>query len=99
MAFLRIGTHPGIFPQPLSWDQAAGYVEALINLPHARLLSELDGFWPVYRSVAGGVFARGNLIPDAHLAAILKQNGVRTLYTSDTDFRKFDFLDVRDPFD
>jgi predicted nucleic acid-binding protein len=40
---------------------------------------------------------RGNLVPDAHLAALLKQHGVRTLYTRDGDFRKFPFLDVRDP--
>jgi predicted nucleic acid-binding protein len=40
---------------------------------------------------------RGNLVPDAHLAALLLQHGVKTLYTKDTDFRKFDFLNVRDP--
>jgi len=34
---------------------------------------------------------------DAHLAALLRQNGVRTLYTTDADFRKFDFLDLRNP--
>jgi len=38
------------------------------------------------------------LVPDAHLAALLKQHGVRVLYTRDADFRKFPFLDVRDPF-
>jgi hypothetical protein len=36
-----------------------------------------------------------NLVPDAHLAALLKQHDVRTLYTR--DFRKFSFLEVRDP--
>jgi hypothetical protein len=41
---------------------------------------------------------RGNLVPDAQLAAILFQHGVRTLYTRDRDFRKFAFFDVRDPF-
>jgi len=48
--------------------------------------------------VAGSFPVRGNLVPDAHLAALLKQHGVRTLYTRDADFRKFPFLDVRDPF-
>jgi predicted nucleic acid-binding protein len=37
-------------------------------------------------------------VPDAHLAALLRQHGIRTLYTNDTDFRRFAFLDVRDPF-
>ena len=40
----------------------------------------------------------GNLVPDAQLAAILFQNGVRTLYTRDRDFRKFECFQVRDPF-
>ena len=41
---------------------------------------------------------RGNLVPGAHVAAILFQNGVRAIYTNDRDFRKFGTLDVRDPF-
>jgi predicted nucleic acid-binding protein len=40
---------------------------------------------------------RGNLVPDAHLAALLRYYGVKTLYTHDRDFLKFPFLDVRDP--
>jgi len=40
---------------------------------------------------------RGNLVPDAHLAAVLRQHGVVTLYTHDRDFRKFDFLRAIDP--
>jgi predicted nucleic acid-binding protein len=31
---------------------------------------------------------RGNLIPDVHLAAILRQHGVNVLYTNDADFPK-----------
>ncbi len=42
--------------------------------------------------------ARGNLVPDAHVAAILKQNGIATFFTNDADFRRFTFLDLRDPF-
>jgi predicted nucleic acid-binding protein len=40
---------------------------------------------------------RGNLVPDAHLAAILRQHGMKKLYSHDRDFLKFSFLDVRDP--
>jgi hypothetical protein len=47
--------------------------------------------------VTKDVSTRGNLVPDAHLAALLSQHGVVTLYTRDRDFRKFSFLDVRDP--
>jgi predicted nucleic acid-binding protein len=37
-------------------------------------------------------------VPDAHLAALLRQHGVGTLYTNDRDFRRFDFLRVINPF-
>lgn len=97
MGFLRISTHPSIFPIPLTWGEAAQYVDSLLEIPHVRILSELDGFWDLYRELATDLLPRGNLVPDLHLAAILKQNGVRTLYTNDSDFRKFGFLDVRDP--
>src|SRR6266571_1502920 len=83
---------------PLSPSDALGNVETLAGLPHVRLLAEEPGFLDVYRDVTSGFPVRGNLVPDAHLAALLKQHGVRTLFTRDTDFRKFDFLNLRDPF-
>jgi hypothetical protein len=98
MAYLRIATHSSIFGAPLTPDEALSNVNALLALPHARVVSELDGFMDAYTHVTTGMTVRGNLVPDAHVAAILFQNGVRTLYSSDRDFRKFESLDVRDPF-
>jgi toxin-antitoxin system PIN domain toxin len=98
MSYLRIVTHPRIFAAPLSPDEALGNVSALVGLPHVRAVSELDGFLDAYKKVAGEIPVRGNLVPDAHVAAILLQHGVRTIYSNDRDFRKFQLLDVRDPF-
>ena len=97
MGYLRMATHPAIFDRPLSQAEAERNVAALIDLPHLRVIGEQDGFWMAYREVTGVVPTRGNLVPDAHLATVLRQHGVRTLYTHDRDFRKFGFLDVRDP--
>lgn len=97
MSYLRIATHPAIFASPLAPDEAMGNVEALVRLPHVRVLSEEDGFWDVYRAVARRLAIRGNLVPDAHLAALLRQHDVGVLYSSDSGFRRFDFLEVRDP--
>jgi predicted nucleic acid-binding protein len=58
----------------------------------------LDGFVEAYKQVAGETPVRGNLVPDAHVATILFQHGVRTLYSNDRDFRKFQSVDLRDPF-
>ncbi len=98
MSYLRIATHPRIFSAPLSPGEALGNVSALLGLPHVRAVSELDGFLDAYKHVTGEMPVRGNLVPDAHLATILFQHGIRTLYTNDRDFRKFPSLDVRDPF-
>ena len=98
MSYLRVATHPGIFKAPLAPREALGNIEALVAQPRVRLLAEADGFLDVYRTVTGDFPVRGNLVPDAHLASLLQQHGVRTLYTRDADFRKFPFLDVRDPF-
>ena len=98
MSYLRIATHPRIFSAPLPPAAALANVQALTGLPHVRLIGEEEGFLDVYRDITGSFPVRGNLVTDAHLAAILKQHGIRTLYTRDADFRRFTFLDVRDPF-
>jgi toxin-antitoxin system PIN domain toxin len=97
MSYLRIATHPAVFERPLAPAEAMANIETLLAHPHARFLAEEEGFWAVYRDVTAAVPTRGNLVADAHLAALLKLHGVKTLYTRDRDFLKFGFLDVRDP--
>lgn len=99
MSYLRIATHPRIFGNPLLPERALSNVEMLVNLPQVRLLSEEEGFFEIYREVTSAFPVRGKLVPDAHLAALLKQHGIRTLYTNDADFKKFDFLETRNPFE
>lgn len=99
MSYLRIATHPSIFDRPLSPPEAMANIEHLLQLPHVRFLSEEEGFWELYRRTTREVPTRGNLVPDAHLAALLRQHGVKTLCTHDRDFRKFGFLNVQDPLE
>lgn len=98
MGYVRMVTHPRIFAAPLSPGEAMANVDRLLGRPNVRVLSEAEGFWHIYREVAKDTPIRGNLVPDAHLAAILKQHGVRKLYTHDRDFLKFPFLRIIDPF-
>ena len=97
MSFLRISTHSRIFDTPLTPAEALQNVEALLALPRCRTINEGERFLDVYREVTDDTPFRGNLVPDAHLAAVLRENDVRTLYTADGDFRRFAFLDVRNP--
>ena len=98
MSYLRMATHSRIYSAPLTPAEAMTNIERLLARPHVRTLSEGDGYWAVYTDVARETPVRGNLVPDAHLAALLKQHGIRTLYTHDRDFLKFSFLRVIDPF-
>jgi uncharacterized protein len=85
MSYLRMASHPAIFREPLSPEEAAANVDAILRLPNVTTLSEADGFWDVYRQVTGTV------------PTLLRQHGIRRIATHDRDFRKYDFLDVIDP--
>ena len=97
MAYLRIATHARVFAVPLAPAEAQANVSQLLALPHARALGEADGFWASYLETASAFVTRGNAVPDAHIAALLLQHGVRTLYTRDADFRRFPGLRIKDP--
>lgn len=98
MAYLRVATHPAVFRQPLTPAQAAANVTTLLERPNVRSPGEDEGFWQTYRSVAKGTVIRGNLVPDAHLVALMRQYGVRTILSHDRDFQKFEGVQVSDPF-
>ena len=99
MAYLRIATHPAIFEMPLPPADAIANVEGLLAFPHVQTVGEHDRFWGSYRRVAEEADARGNLVPDAHLVALMVENSVRTIWTHDRDYRRFPEIEPRDPFD
>jgi uncharacterized protein len=98
MAYLRIATHPTIFPRPLTAKEAIDEIEALISRPHIQTPGEQDRFWTRFREVAADTPPKGNFVADAHIAALMRENGVRTIWTRDRDFRMFPNIEVIDPF-
>lgn len=97
MGFLRLATHPAVFPTPLSPRDATAAVTALIERPNVRTHAEGDDFWELYLATSDPQ-TRGNHVPDAHLAALMRQHGVSIIYSRDRDFRRYDSIEVRDPF-
>ena len=98
MGFIRIATHPALNERPLTPAEAVGSVAALLARPHVRAPGEGTGFLKVYESTAPQM-TRGRQVPDAHIAALMRQHGVSTIYTRDRDFRRFDGIRVEDPFE
>jgi uncharacterized protein len=41
---------------------------------------------------------RGNDVPDGHIATLMRQHGVRVIYTRNRGFRRFDGIQAEDPF-
>ncbi|MGH2878604.1 MAG: TA system VapC family ribonuclease toxin [Solirubrobacteraceae bacterium] len=97
MGYLRIATHPGIFPDPLPPKRASAAIASLLERPTVRTEAEGGGFWKVYGTVAS-VDTRGNHVPDAHLVALMHSHGVPLIYTRDRDFRRYEGIEARDPF-
>jgi hypothetical protein len=73
-------------------------IERLLTLPHVQSSGERDRFWGLLLSVVHTAGVRGNLVPDAHLVALMLENGVETIWTHDRDYRRFDGIQVKDPF-
>jgi toxin-antitoxin system PIN domain toxin len=97
LGYLRIVTHPAILPKPLSARDAATNAEALLQRPHVRTPGESDGFWELFRQTSRDL-ARGNDVPDAHLIALMRQHGVRRIYSRDIGLRRYADIEVVDPF-
>jgi predicted nucleic acid-binding protein len=59
---------------------------------------EDDLFWSASHEITVEQRARGELVADAHIVALMRRYGVRTIVTYDRDLRSFDGVRVRDPF-
>ena len=96
--FLRVTTHPRVFRRPWPIGDAWGFVAALLASPGLAVLAPTERHAEVAAAVIAEVpTLRGNLVHDAHLAVLMREHGVRRVYTRDTDFHRFPFLEVVDP--
>jgi toxin-antitoxin system PIN domain toxin len=86
--FTRIVTHPRIFPEPATPHEAHGFIEALIESPLCRWLEPSDRWWSIFVELCRHTRARGNVVPDAALAALALESGCR-LATADAGFARF----------
>jgi len=88
LAFIRITTRPGILRRPLGVDQAIAYVHEWLAQPYVTAVGPGENHWPVLRNLLRTTGAAGNLVADAHLAAIAVEQGA-PVYSTDHDFQRF----------
>lgn len=88
VAFLRISTHPRASENPLDPGTAARFVEDWLEPESAWIPRPGPGHASVLTALISTHDLRGNLIPDAHLAALAIEHGL-TMCSADTDFARF----------
>lgn len=96
--FLRVSTHPRVFPRPLSATAAWSVVARLLESDLLTVLLPTPRHAEVLRQTLDEMpHPAGNLFHDIHTAVLMREHGVPEIYTADTDFLQFRFLRVTDP--
>ena len=96
--FLRVCTHPNIFPKPWSFDAAWRFLEALLQSPAAGILLPTRRHSEFLTALVTEVpQLRGNIFHDVHTAVLMREHGIKQIYTRDSDFHRFSFITVIDP--
>jgi hypothetical protein len=96
LAFVRLVTNPRVFEQPQSIARAWKQVEEWLDCPVVWIPPPTERHREVLGSLLTGSGARGNLVPDAHLAALAVEHGL-VLCSTDGDFARFPGLRWRNP--
>lgn len=88
VAFLRLATKAGLFPRPLTAEEASDRVEAWLASSAAVVVEPTSDHATILRRLLHDVGVGGNLVSDAHLAALaIEHKAVVVSY--DNDFDRF----------
>jgi uncharacterized protein len=94
--FLRIVTHPRVFSSPTPIDEALTFTETLRQSPMYVPIAPGPRHWSIFAGLCRTTGARGNLLPDAYLAALAIESGSQWI-TTDRDYSRFPGLRWRLP--
>ena len=96
--FLRVVTNHRVFADPTPPDVALAFCEDVRSAPAAVMTLPGPRHWQIFRQLCEATGARGNVVPDAYLAALAIEHGA-TWISTDTGFARFPGLRWRRPLD
>jgi toxin-antitoxin system PIN domain toxin len=96
--FLRVVTHPHVFNPPSSMAKALAFAKELRNQPNCTLINPGPRHWEIFCRLCKTAEIKGNLVPDAFLAAVAIESGSEFV-TADRDYHRFPGLRVRHPLE
>lgn len=89
LTFVRLTTKHGLFPSPMRPEDAMAQVRDWCSAPSAVIVNPTARHADLLSNLVLRVGARGNLVNDAHLAALAIEHRAR-IVTYDSDFSRFD---------
>ncbi|CAN5567016.1 type II toxin-antitoxin system VapC family toxin [soil metagenome] len=95
-AFIRLSTRASVFERPLTPSEAFDLVDGWLAQPPSVVVHPTERHSAVMREILARLGVAGNLVPDAHLAALALEHGAE-LASSDHDFARFARLRWADP--
>lgn len=91
LGFLRLATRSGIFAKPLNVQDALAVLDIWLSQPGASIMSPTERHAGVLARLLMGAGSAGNLVSDAHLAALAIEHSAE-LGSFDRDFERFSGL-------
>ena len=88
LAFVRLATREGLFEAPLSVDEAMDRVDAWLGQPSAVVLDPSRRHASLVRDLLRPIGVGGNLVNDAHLAALAIEHRAE-IVSYDNAFARF----------
>lgn len=98
LAFVRLSTNPQVFQRALSADRAFDVVDRWLGQPCAVIVHPGERHHAIVRQLLRPLGTAGNLVNDAHLAALAVEHGAE-LNSCDSDFSRFSGLRWINPID
>lgn len=88
LAFVRLVTHPAVFSRPLDLENAVAVLRHWLARPTATVIEPTAQHLEVLAQLLSEVGTAGNLVNDAHLAALALEHGCEVV-SYDADFARF----------
>lgn len=96
--FMRVSTHPKVFERPLTWKEGFRFIRPLLMSRRFDMLTAGENHWTILERVLADLHRpSGNLFFDIRTVVLMRERGVREIYTTDTDFLQFRDIRVINP--
>lgn len=95
-AFIRIATNARLHQRPLTLREATERVQSWFNQSCVRMIQPTEAHWKIFQQTLRSGDAVGNLVTDAHLAALAMEHNC-VLQSTDADFSRFRGLKWKNP--